>query len=325
MRFGDKAWDESQLDTLREETVNSVTKRMKAQAIHEENYQKAEARVLAEAKGKERDLRNVHLSRRQLVGTLNPPSSFVPLQTTVPTENKKPSPCLSASQRKPLQGRTPLNMKPDWYSKSQSESDATDTSAKEELQSRKAADRVARIALIDHLDKVLKDEKRSPLHMKKVSRVKKELQEYDSDAETTVGDEEFRQLVESEVPEAHYRKDEGLLTTFSRNENLKVITYKHIPLSSVDIQDHKNRIVEHSVRFESWKATSIKPTTPKASEATSTKLITQKATVGQKAERVYPRKGTTPTKCSNISVTHHSDTSSQVLIGKCPRLPNGND
>ncbi|KAF8451407.1 hypothetical protein BGX38DRAFT_1183258, partial [Terfezia claveryi] len=167
IRYGDKACDENQLDTLREETVNSETKRMKAQATYKENHQKAEARVMAESKGKERDLRNVHSSRHRLVATLNPPSAFIPLPTTVLTENMNLSLRLSATR----------HIKLDWYSESDdSEDNATDTLTEErELHLRKAANRVARIALIDCLDKVLKDRKRSPLYMKKVSRVKKEL------------------------------------------------------------------------------------------------------------------------------------------------------
>ncbi|KAF8456597.1 hypothetical protein BGX38DRAFT_1139795 [Terfezia claveryi] len=145
-KYGDKAREEA-IAQMMEDTIDSVARETKAATEHKKSYQKAAAKTAAEEQGKKRDLGKVHPNRLRLIG-LNPPATFVP-QTTV--------------------------VKQDWDSDSESEDGSAGILAEErKLHLRKQSDRAAKEALLTNLGEIIKEGKRSPVHLAKVTRVRKE-------------------------------------------------------------------------------------------------------------------------------------------------------
>ncbi|KAF8420942.1 hypothetical protein BGX38DRAFT_1280117 [Terfezia claveryi] len=198
-----------------------------------------------------------------------------------------------------------------------------------ELHLRKALDRVAKEALILDLNKILKDEKRAPLHLAKVARVKKELEEQDSKAQITPAEEEYRCFVKAEVREGHYRKDEGPLKTYLRNE--KVITWvckedallpklrgcnplqKQIlpPARRTPNQELRPALTAMESSKAGNIATSITTNRPISTNPNKTPI--------ERAKRIYTHEEgkESPKKYANITIIpQHQNTSDRVLKGR---------
>ncbi|KAF8425026.1 hypothetical protein BGX38DRAFT_1279308 [Terfezia claveryi] len=208
-----------------EVTIDTVNKNLKAIAEYKERYWKAEAKITFVLCLLASGLEN----KRPTLPSYPLKVPHAPAKVITPPTPKK---AISTAYTYPHRSRKESNnlktsisqvVKPDWYSDSESEDESAEVLAEEqELHLRKASDRVAKEVLISNLNKILKDENRSPMHLAKVARVNKELEEYDLEAETTPAEEKYRDLVKAEVREGHYRKDKGPLKSYLRNK--KVIT-----------------------------------------------------------------------------------------------------
>ncbi|KAF8437318.1 hypothetical protein BGX38DRAFT_1274161 [Terfezia claveryi] len=173
------------------------------------------------------------------------------------------------------------------------------------------------------------DEKRAPLHLAKVARVKKELEEQDSKAQITPAEEEYRCFVKAEVREGHYRKDEGPLKTYLRNE--KVITWvckedallpklrgcnplqKQIlpPARRTPNQELRPALTAMESSKAGNIATSITTNRPISTNPNKTPI--------ERAKRIYTHEEgkESPKKYANITIIpQHQNTSDRVLKGR---------
>ncbi|KAF8434261.1 hypothetical protein BGX38DRAFT_175869 [Terfezia claveryi] len=124
----------------------------------------------------------------------------------------------------------------------------------------RAFDRSAKEVRMSNLTRIIEAGLSSSEHILRCKHALKDIKEQDSDTETTASDFEYRDLIEDKVQGfPSYRKDEGPLTTATRNEKAMIQALKeglptarprrsnpiqkHIPPSPSAAIDHKKRII----------------------------------------------------------------------------------